>query len=79
VGTCLLNAINIQRQVTNNLLSEYLLDKGNLALSQDGARRKANTSVDRGILRKQKSPRDGDGQLTTHFVKDLRTLFATVT
>ena len=36
VGTCLLNVIYIRRQVTNNLLSEYLLDNGNLALSRVG-------------------------------------------
>ena len=34
MGACLLDVVIFQQQVTNNLLSEYLLKNGNFALSQ---------------------------------------------
>lgn len=42
-------------------VANLLTRKGNLALSQDGASRKANTSVKEHFLRKRKMIRDGDG------------------
>ena len=73
MGACLLSVVIFQQQVTNNLLSEYLLKNGNFALSQCVALSAKTEHALRQMFACEQRLWSGNTLL-----QDLRTIIATV-